>query len=109
MVSPDVGWTVRQKARQALGRNELTLNSSSDGVRFQLSSVLAKYITNVRDELFKTGSMRFDYINSAQMKKVIEYLEYRHKYSPKRIEQENFHIEESQAMDLLIIADKLGI
>lgn len=100
---------MRQIALQALSGSELTLNFSSDGVKFQLSSVLAKYITKVKDELFKTGSMKFDYINSAQMRKVIEYLEYRHKYSPNSIEQANFHIEESQAMELLIIADRLGI
>ncbi|OLQ16419.1 hypothetical protein ChUKH1_08170 [Cryptosporidium hominis] len=80
-----------------------------DGVKFKLKPVLAEYITNIRDELFEAGSMKFNYINSSQMKKVIEYLEYKHQYSSKQKEPREFQIEDSQAIDLLIIADKLGI
>ncbi|KAJ1611425.1 hypothetical protein OIY81_1733 [Cryptosporidium canis] len=91
-------------------QNERYLNLISlDGQTFQLSSELAEYITNIKDELFRNGSMKFDYINSSQMKKVIEYLEYRHKYSSKHRQIESFQVDESQAIDLLVIADKLGI
>ncbi|OII73174.1 uncharacterized protein cubi_02406 [Cryptosporidium ubiquitum] len=80
-----------------------------DGEKFKLKSILAEYITNIKDELFETGSMKFNYINSTQMKKVIEYLEYKHQYSTKHGRLQEFQIEESQAIDLLIIADRLGI
>ncbi|KAF7457072.1 Skp1 family protein [Cryptosporidium felis] len=81
---------------------------SAEGEVFRLKARFAEYITNMKDQLLENGSMKFDYINSNQMKRIIEYLEFRDLYSRSK-EPPNFRIRESEALELLVIADRLGI
>ncbi|EEA06215.1 Skp1 family protein [Cryptosporidium muris RN66] len=82
---------------------------SCDNKVFRIKRELAIIIPEIRDKIKDKQRFVFNYIESRLMEKVIEYLGYRHKYSNINMPSPAFHIDESIVMDLLIVADKLGI
>ncbi|KAL7066872.1 Skp1 family protein [Cryptosporidium serpentis] len=82
---------------------------SCDNKVFSIKRELAIIIPEIRDKIKNKQRFVFNYIESRLMEKVIEYLRYRHKYSNINMPSPAFHIDESIVMDLLIVADKLGI
>ncbi|KAH8739393.1 hypothetical protein FG386_000365 [Cryptosporidium ryanae] len=83
---------------------------SQEGDEFRVKIRLVRHIPILNDEQIRSKAITFDFITSKQMKRVIEYLEFKDDYiSCKNKENVNFNVSEEEALDLLIIADKLGL
>ncbi|KAK6588047.1 hypothetical protein RS030_71094 [Cryptosporidium xiaoi] len=83
---------------------------SQEGDEFQVETRLTKHIPTLDEKQIKNKTITFDFITSKHMKRVIEYLEFKDNYiSRKNNENINFNVDEDEALDLLIIADKLGL
>ena len=69
-----------------------------------------KQIQALDEEQRRSGTIKFGFMTSRQMRRVIEYLEFKDHYiTRKNTEKTDFDVDKDEALDLLIIADKLGI